>query len=152
MSAPRNTAGMSVRRTEAISRLLKMLGGHNERTQSSRHPQPGLRISNQRAPMTAHGTGRAPRRERATANMSGDHQGIFNVTILERPGQSAGIGRQAFLLPVGDAARLVGALRERVDRAIKRGQLPYTRVDGRRLVSVVELREWMRRPQTGGTR
>ena len=54
----------------------------------------------------------------------------------ERPGQQAG----TIMLTVGEAAQLVDRPREKIDRAIKRGRLPFTRVEGRRMVSVDDLR------------
>ena len=50
----------------------------------------------------------------------------------EGPGHEAGTR----LYLVGEAARLTDYLREFVDRGIKRGKIPFRRVDGVRMVTL----------------
>ena len=56
----------------------------------------------------------------------------FIVIETERPGHEAGTR----LYPVGEAARLTDYLREFIDRGIKRGKIPFQRVDGARMVTL----------------
>ena len=58
------------------------------------------------------------------------------MTMFDRPGQEAGTE----LRPVGVAAREVGVLREHIDRAIQRGQIPCSRVDGVRVIKIAHAR------------
>jgi hypothetical protein len=52
--------------------------------------------------------------------------------MYDRPGQMAGSEWR----PVGIAADEVGILREFIDRAIKRGQMPSDRISGVRVVKL----------------
>jgi hypothetical protein len=55
---------------------------------------------------------------------------------IDRLGQMAG----SELRPVGVAAREVGILREFIDRAIQRGQIPFDRLNGVRVVKMAHAR------------
>jgi hypothetical protein len=54
------------------------------------------------------------------------------MIVSDGPGREAGTR----LYPVGDAARLADYLREYIDRGIKRGKIPATRVNGVRMVAL----------------
>ena len=56
------------------------------------------------------------------------------------PGQTAGR-----LVTIGEAARQSGQLREHVDRAIKRGLIPFERVDGQRVVELANVFKYVER-------
>jgi hypothetical protein len=55
---------------------------------------------------------------------------------IDRPGLTAG----SEWTPVGAAAREVGILREFIDRAIQRGQIPFDRINGVRVVRLAHAR------------
>jgi hypothetical protein len=55
---------------------------------------------------------------------------------IDRPGRMAGSEWKA----VGVAAREVGILREFIDRAIQRGQIPFDRINGVRVVKLAHTR------------
>jgi hypothetical protein len=82
-----------------------------------------------------------PRHSSAACPPAPIHEGIFHpfkdfiVIETERPGHEAGTR----LYPVGEAARLTDYLREFVDRGIKRGKIPFRRVDGVRMVTLADL-------------
>jgi hypothetical protein len=58
------------------------------------------------------------------------------VVETESPGREAG----ARLVTVGQAAYLTDTARDIVDRAIKRGRIPFKRVDGVRMIA---LSDWV---------
>ena len=48
------------------------------------------------------------------------------------------------LVTIGQAAHLTHSAREYVDKAIKRGKIPFQRVDGVRMVDLNDWIEWRR--------
>jgi hypothetical protein len=48
------------------------------------------------------------------------------------------------LVTIGEAARLTHSAREYVDKAIKRGKIPFQRIEGVRMVDLNDWIEWQR--------
>lgn len=68
------------------------------------------------------------------------------------PPQSPAFGTEPLLLPLKDAAQVLGCTIWAVRGLIWDGQVPYVKIGRRYLISPDDLREFIRREKTGGAR
>ena len=59
------------------------------------------------------------------------------------PRLGAQTGRE--LVSIGDAARVVGCVRDEIDRAMRDGRLPVRRIDGKRMADLADVLAFKRK-------